>query len=133
MRKRDKQRVFNKVAVHLLTQREHSKVNGICAYRGKDGLMCAAGALIPTDIDVPEVFNSTDWHGLMLQIKYPLENFTKILAKRLPLYYLESSAVNFVQELQNIHDYKDPLEWAAQLVSFAEDHKLSTEKIQKLL
>ncbi|UTS52078.1 hypothetical protein [Synechococcus phage BUCT-ZZ01] len=133
MRKRDKQRVFDKVAVHLLTQREQSNSNGTCVYRGKDRLMCAAGVLIPTDIDIPEDFNSTDWDGLIHHIKYPKDKFTKILAKRLPLYYLESSAVAFVQELQHIHDHKNPSEWPTYLIWYAEDHKLSTEKIVHLL
>lgn len=46
----DKQKVFDKVVNHLLTQNkrsiEYSADETSCAYRGVDGLMCAVGCLI---------------------------------------------------------------------------------------
>lgn len=38
--------VFDKVKAHLLAQGKVSVSDGDCAYRGDDGLMCAAGCLI---------------------------------------------------------------------------------------
>jgi hypothetical protein len=48
----DKQKVFDKVVNHLLTQNKQSIEYSVrdgetsCAYRGADGLMCAVGCLI---------------------------------------------------------------------------------------
>lgn len=48
------QQVFTQVATHLLTQKERSFViddrgEELCAYRGDNGLKCAAGCLISND------------------------------------------------------------------------------------
>jgi hypothetical protein len=43
------QEVFDQVATHLLTQRQRSTTKGNCAYRGDDGLKCAAGCLLGPD------------------------------------------------------------------------------------
>ena len=40
------QQVFTQVKNHLLKQNEKSMINGICAYRGSNGLQCAAGCLM---------------------------------------------------------------------------------------
>lgn len=45
------QEIFDKVVTHLLTQNEKSLgYDGLCKYRGNNGLMCAVGCLI-TDKD----------------------------------------------------------------------------------
>lgn len=44
------QEIFNQVATHLLTQMKRSVDDfGFCAYRGSNGLKCAAGCLIADD------------------------------------------------------------------------------------
>jgi hypothetical protein len=43
------QEVFDQVAEHMLTQNEQSKHGDTCAYRGDNGLKCAAGCLIGDD------------------------------------------------------------------------------------
>lgn len=48
------QQIFDRVAVHLATQRTQSARNGICAYRGQGGAMCAVGCLIPEHHYRPE-------------------------------------------------------------------------------
>lgn len=48
------QEIFNRVAVHLATQRVQSANNGICTYRGQGGAMCAVGCLIPEHHYRPE-------------------------------------------------------------------------------
>jgi hypothetical protein len=41
------QELFDQVAKHLMTQKTRSNLeDGVCAYRGNGGLMCAAGCLI---------------------------------------------------------------------------------------
>lgn len=56
----DNQEAFDIVKRHLLTQKKIS-VNheGVCQYRGPDGLKCAIGALIPDEIYNPTMENHT--------------------------------------------------------------------------
>ena len=53
------QEAFTKVRDHLLRQKEKCIVNGLCAYRGENGLKCAIGALI-SDEDLT-VVKPVDW------------------------------------------------------------------------
>ncbi len=47
----NRQELFTKVATHLLTQNARSlNASMQCAYRGANGLKCAAGALIPDEL-----------------------------------------------------------------------------------
>ena len=54
-----RQELFTKVATHLLTQNAKSLMpgtsadDGVCAYRGEKGLMCAVGCLIPDSLYQP--------------------------------------------------------------------------------
>ena len=74
------QQVFDQVAIHLRTQKVQSKKpdpdslsgnSNMCAYRGGNGLKCAAGALIADDEFVPEMDMAdeggvgTSWHCLI--------------------------------------------------------------------
>ena len=53
------QAVFDKAVKHLLTQKRRSKnKRGCCAYRGKDGDMCAVGCLISDKAYDPEIEGS---------------------------------------------------------------------------
>jgi len=53
------QEIFEKVARHLFAQggRAMVSINGgeICAYRGLNGTMCAAGCLIPDELYSPDL------------------------------------------------------------------------------
>ncbi len=49
------QAVFDKVVKHLLTQKRRSEGKQGCAYRGKDGDMCAVGCLISDKAYDPEI------------------------------------------------------------------------------
>jgi hypothetical protein len=56
----EKQRIFNIVAKHLLTQKKLSiGLDNGCAYRGKDGRKCAAGCLIDDEHYLPEFEGKT--------------------------------------------------------------------------
>lgn len=46
----ERQEIFDRVARHLLTQKERSVTRGRCRYRGAQGLKCAIGCLIPDEL-----------------------------------------------------------------------------------
>lgn len=76
------QDVFDQVAIHLLTQNQPSiaPVAGFptdCAYRGNNGLKCAAGCLIADDEYDIEI-EGKDWLYLNIQGKVPTEHWQLI-------------------------------------------------------
>lgn len=107
-----KQEIFDKVASHLLTQRERSASdNGACLYRGPRGLKCAAGFLIPDDI------YTVDMEGE--NAEFVFTHFFKLSAFR--------EHVTLVLRLQAIHDnfgvdlWKDKLETLAKYEGISYD------------
>jgi hypothetical protein len=56
------QEIFDRVAVHLLTQKVHS-INGIgeCCYRGNNNTRCAVGCLIDDEEYHPDMKCSFIW------------------------------------------------------------------------
>jgi len=95
------QELFDIVYKHMMSQNAKSMmamaVEGSfsCAYRGKDGLMCAVGVLIP-DEDY-----RADMEGLASQ---------NLLAKGACLHHLAAHH-ELLSKLQHIHDYGLPEEW----------------------
>lgn len=112
------QQVFTQVATHLLKQKERSFIiddegEELCAYRGDNGLMCAAGSLISDDEYIPIMDRlKTTWRGL--------------INKGYVRTYAHSS---FITELQTIHDNSAVHEWAGELEKFALRHKLEMPTI----
>jgi hypothetical protein len=85
-----KQYTFNKVAKHLMGMSEQSMMDDrdSCAYRGRDGSKCAAGALIPDDLyskamEYSPVSHSSDTGRLIAMIGHD---------------------VALVRDLQRVHD-----------------------------
>lgn len=101
------QQIFNRVAKHLLEQNEKSMDEWGCAYRSPDGLMCAAGCLIPPWVLVPE---GMAFSGLPTAIHDECGVGFQSLA--------------LVQTLQGVHDGKAPAEWPESLRYVAEDFGL---------
>ena len=67
-----KQEMYDVVCAHLAQQRCRSLRQGdeYCAYRGKNGRMCAVGCLIPDDLYDPSIEGEVVYHsgivGLLL-------------------------------------------------------------------
>lgn len=105
------QEVFDQVANHLLKQGKRSRsddVAGECAYRGDNGMMCAAGCLIADseyvrDMDYKR--GGTGWDDLQKAGLVPSDHGELIL------------------QLQYIHD-GDEREWVERLSDFAEANGL---------
>lgn len=104
-----KQQVFDQVAKHLLTQNVRSENPDYCAYRGDNGLMCAAGCLISDSEYKPEMDhneNGSTWHDLIESGLVP--NAHPVLIKH----------------LQHIHDNEEPKSWRECLVKAAKNFEL---------
>ena len=108
------QEVFNIVSTHLLTQGQMSlNTNGDCAYRGENGLMCAAGILIPDEAYRPGM-ETLRWSTL--------------IDRKL----IENKFRDEINDLQNIHDSgskdnpeKCVIEWKLKLIAFAKQYNLT--------
>lgn len=99
------QEIFDKVAIHLIKQNKRSELNGSCAYRGENGLMCAAGILIPDEEYKPK-FEKQTWRNLTLTGE------------------VENKFSNEIRRLQIIHDDTYYKNWYDSLVRFAQEYKL---------
>lgn len=109
------QKIFNKVAKHLLTQMEVSGIPDSCLYRDPNGLKCAVGCLIPDGEYKAEFENKA-----ILNIPYLVE----VVAKN------DKEIIWLLRDLQIIHDHNDgPKEWVAELVQVANRYNLSIKAI----
>jgi len=103
-----KQEMFDKVAVHLLTQGKRSTQGTSCAYRGDGGLKCAIGCLIPDER------YSRDLEGEAAST-WPVREAAGF----------DISLSEFATALQQMHDDCAPDEWLGQLAAEAEYYHLS--------
>lgn len=98
------QQVFDISAGHLLKQMQRSEDGENCRYRGKNGLMCAAGPFLKDEY--AEKCEGTGWYGLHIDGLAPRTNS------------------KLIRELQMVHDACDPSEWRGQLEAVAVRHGL---------
>lgn len=82
------QQIFDQVAAHLLKQQAKSMISlTMCAYRGRQGMMCAAGCLIADDeYDVEMDQHATSWNSLVDRKLVP------------------AAHESFIRGLQSVHD-----------------------------
>lgn len=101
------QEVFDQVAEHLLKQNAQSKHDLGCAYRGNNGLKCAAGCLIADD-EYSEKFENRGW---------------AVLVRNIPNFPKRHSGL--IQGLQAIHDTRPPVCWPYYLQKLAREYRLT--------
>jgi hypothetical protein len=112
------QEVFDKVATHLLRQKEKSVAlfnqfsYPLCAYRGENGTMCAVGCLIPNE----------KYHTGMEG--WNVDFVTKDLPELAQHIYL-------LQNLQSIHDNEDVEQWEDKLRCLGEENNLDVSVLEK--
>ena len=103
--------IFNKVSEHLLTQNERSRDSwGDCLYRSPAGLKCAVGCLIEDE------FYSEDLEHIYAVGRYT-DEWQKPIRKALELsgVPINDEIKDLVQQLQVIHDSKEPEFWRKEL------------------
>lgn len=118
MTRLNKQEVFDKVASHLLTQWEQSihtdpeTGNTECVYRGDEGLMCAAGCIIPDNIYDAETMEGKVWGYI-----------TDTWFEELNVLMDVEGTKDMVTDMQTLHDReKDPNVWPERLLGIAQRH-----------
>lgn len=130
------QQVFDKVAIHLMTQGRKALASGShsdCAYRSPEGLCCAAGCLMP---DGP-LIKAVEGHGVgCTQDLYDgYTDRTKITDQTwqdvMPDIDLARD-LDLVQSLQSVHDSWDVCDWHERLLVVAEENNLSAAAIPEL-
>lgn len=106
LKKMTAQQVFDVVAEHLLRQGKKSVdcEDNECLYRSPEGLKCAAGVLID-DADYTHDLEHKCWLELLERNYLPANKYD---AHRW-----------LINELQNIHDYDLPENWAEALKKLA--------------
>ena len=129
------QEIFDKVAVHLLTQNKQSRTGDVgCAYRGNDGLSCAIGCLIP------DAEYTQDIEGWLLPARLKTlsldidpeerEKGSEKLADILRSVGVPDTAFELLSQLQNIHDAYQPASWKERLAKCAQDNCVDSRIIQ---
>ena len=107
------QTVFDRVVKHLLTQNRRSEGKRGCAYRGKDGDMCAVGCLISDKAYDPKIENLS---VLNSQVQETLAE------SGVPTYY----KMRFLlADLQYLHDECSISLWKGHLRTLAKLHDLT--------
>lgn len=106
----DRQVVYDIIRDHLMTQQKHSRAeskigSSLCAYRGHGGTMCAIGVLIPDSVYHPDL----EGEGIGL---LPRKVQRAIGATT-------GGDINFLADLQLIHDCYGVEFWAEELYGFA--------------
>lgn len=127
------QQVFDKVATHLLTQKQPAmrKDNTTCAYRAPDGKTCAVGCLMTDEEYNPRfegvgITSSTFDNFFNEGSNEGYEEGNRVMADR-------HRALLF--DLQDVHDMAqnsdDPVaQWKEDLTSVAETYGLDTKVLQ---
>ena len=113
--KKAKQKLFNKVATHLLKQNAKAETGGYCKYRTSDGEKCAVGVLLP-----PAVYAKTGECGRV-------ENLLgyRVAENYFNNYYGDTSKLKpMLMDLQRIHDTQDVGSWGHNLLVFAATYGL---------
>lgn len=101
------QKLFNRVARHLLRQNCKSEKDGVCLYRGPNGTRCAAGAVIPNR-----------------KYKKSMETCTVDNKQVEPTIISLGYNLQELRALQLIHDQSDVYEWRGNLESYAKERNL---------
>lgn len=113
------QEIYDIVAAHMLKQNEkstyynnNSNINS-CAYRGIDGLKCAAGCLIPEEIYKSD-FEGISWTSLIHSHDFPQDHR------------------KLIENLQHIHDSFSVDRWHSGLIDLAQMYSLNTDVLNTI-
>jgi hypothetical protein len=107
------QEIFNRVVAHLLRQNDRSTdINGLCAYRGGDGLMCAVGCLISDEAYDPS------FEGMSAQLP------RVVVALEKSGITVTDDLERLLVRLQELHDITPVESWKSTLAKIATEFNL---------
>ena len=114
------QQVFDRAASHLLKQGFRSELpdRSACAYRGRNGMMCAVGALIPDEMYDPAM----EKKGVGAFPEYFPEVFKHISGEQ----------PHLICDLQEMHDHWEPSSWRKRLGKIAKSYHLDDSVLTKV-
>ena len=124
MKQETKQKIFDQVSKHLLTQMQSSisESNG-CLYRGPNNTKCAIGCLIPDSLYSPDIENS------IVRSLVKMEAYEKFFCELLEVDKISEQDIVFLQNLQDIHDNSETHDWLNNLECFADENDLKQESL----
>ena len=108
------QETYFKVRNHLLTQGRRAKIYDQCRYRAPNGDKCAIGCLIPDDKYDPNM------EGHLISCSPLIQDAIGA----------SEDHIDFLTDLQRVHDFSNPSEWNERLQAVALQYKL--EPIQTI-
>lgn len=125
--------VFDYVVVFLFAQKKRSMLGGRCAYGGEEGRRCAAGCLMPPDINfalldqgnAAVIHHSTDYSTAVGLRKDIADAIMRGLA--MPL---EQVPWELIRRLQGAHDSGEMI-WRDSFHRIAHDFGLSVEAMRQ--
>ncbi len=121
-----KQQIFDVIYAHAQKMQpslcDFGPFKGSCAYRGKDNARCFIGCLIPDELYDPIIENvGVAILGLPDIYKSPgLTKLTEIMRK-----IGTDIDVDFLKELQSVHDNNQPSKWNELLYIIADKYELT--------
>ena len=108
-----RQEIYDTARKGLLGQMKKSRFGGDkCAYRGDNGLKCAIGHCIPDDSYNESLEGSLASHQEIMEAVGLEQNLSNI---------------QFLRDLQEVHDYSSPEDWEEELDYFAERYNLNKD------
>lgn len=101
--------IFEKVRAHLLAQGKQSiSADGVCAYRGADGLQCAVGCLVPDELYK---------HSMEGNLAFAMASFTPS-----PFGWRATEGqISLLTRLQQIHDSMPVSRWKSALAQLEDE------------
>lgn len=135
MSKKTDQKLFDRIAKHLLQQGRASRprAKAACRYR-YGGLRCAVGCVIPDRYYDPALEGRNIF---VLKIDANSANVgpkRKRTAKRLLAYFARRGySLTLLWRLQLLHDMKPVVDWSACLYDIAADYSLDNSVVTKYL
>ena len=126
----DKQEIFNKVAVHLLTQkaqagRKEGDAPFACLYRAPDGKKCAAGCLITDEAYIPYLEQKTVTSEVVTRALIKSGVFPDLSTRK----YRDRR--DMLAHLQSIHDGTLVSNWKNALLNIGELNGLYTSVVKE--
>jgi hypothetical protein len=117
----NRQEIFDTVARHLLSQGKKCEIpttpheDGVCMYR-YNGMACAVGVLIPDDLynESMEGYTISVLIGTHLPRRHRRYTFPDWICDN----------IDFIVELQRVHDWEEPRDWVSKLEELARNNNL---------
>jgi hypothetical protein len=117
------QRIFDKVAMHLLEQGARAEDAGLtCQYRGSNNTKCAVGCLIQKKHYDPKLEGKT-----IDESTKGGQAVRRAVCASLGVDRLPKDTVELLGDLQGVHDGEDVADWESELANVATKHGLNDE------